>query len=123
MTPDLIVDSGSSTPPYEQLHDQLARYISSGLLRPGQRLPPIRQLAGDLGLAPGTVARAYTELEREGLIKTRRPQGTFVADQPNDVSGAALLDRLAEAFASQARQLGVGPDEAVRALRSAYRTG
>ncbi len=115
---DLLIDTASSTPAWEQLRDQLSRYIAGGQLGVGTRLPAIRQLAGDLGLAPGTVARAYTELERDGLVRTRRPQGTFVTDH---APGApALLARLAETFAQQAQQLGAGPAEAVRALRAAY---
>jgi GntR family transcriptional regulator len=116
----LSVDTASSTPAWEQLRDQLARYIAGGQLTPGTRLPAIRQLAGDLGLAPGTVARAYSELERIELIRTRRPQGSFVSD--GRPSAPALLARLAETFAAQAQQLGAGPDDAVRALQTAYRT-
>lgn len=119
---DLSVDTASSTPAWEQLRDQLARYIAGGQLAPGTRLPAIRPLAADLGLAPGTVARTYTELERVGLIRTRRPQGSFVTEQRPAESAPALLARLAEAFASQSQQLGAGPEEAIRALRSAFRT-
>jgi len=117
---DLVVDTASSTPVWEQLRDQVARYVASGQLPPGTRLPAIRQLANDLGVAPGTVARAYSELERDGLITTRRAQGSFVATGRKQ-SAPALLERLAETFALQAKQLGAGQEEAVRALRTAYR--
>jgi GntR family transcriptional regulator len=123
MTPNLSIDTASSTPPYEQLSDQLARYIVGGQLSAGSRLPAIRQLAHDLGLAPGTIARAYTELEHTGLIHTRRPQGSFVTDNPRrKTPEPARLARLAEAFATQVRQLGVGQDEAITALRTAFHT-
>jgi DNA-binding transcriptional regulator YhcF (GntR family) len=118
---ELVVDTASSTPAWEQLRDQFSRYIVSGQLEPGTRLPAIRQLAGDLGLAPGTVARTYSELEREGLIRTRRPQGSFVSERHPTAAAPALLARLAETFAAQAQQLGAGADDAVRALRAAYR--
>lgn len=59
----------SPVPPYEQLREQIAGLIATGLLQAGQRLPPVRQLAADLGLAGGTVARAYRELEQAGLVE------------------------------------------------------
>ncbi len=115
----LILDTTSTTPPYEQLRDQLRLQIVGGTLPPGSRLPAIRQLAADLGIAPGTVARAYAELEQEALVLSRRAKGTVVADtSPN--AGTALLSQLAATFARQAEQLGVSADEAVRAFRRAY---
>ena len=80
--PALTVDTGNPTPPYEQLRRQLAELIQSAALQPGDRLPPLRQLAADLGLAVGTVARAYRELESAGLISSRRGGGTRVTQQP-----------------------------------------
>ena len=67
------VDAQSPVPPYEQLRAQIATLAASGVLRGGDRLPTIRQLAGDLGLAAGTVARAYTELEAAGVLDHSRP--------------------------------------------------
>jgi GntR family transcriptional regulator len=117
----VALDSASSIPPYEQLRDQLERLISSGEIAAGHRLPSIRQLAADLGVAPGTIARAYADLERAGLIRSRRPQGTFV--QPGAVRSRQrdLLREMADRYAEQARQLGIDSDEAVRALQAAYR--
>jgi DNA-binding transcriptional regulator YhcF (GntR family) len=80
--PQLSVASTDPTPPYEQVRRQLAALIGDGVLPPGERLPPLRQLAGDLGLAVGTVARAYRELEAAGLVVGRRGGGTRVAAQP-----------------------------------------
>ena len=77
--PLLTVDTSNPTPPYEQLRRQLAELIQSAALAPGDRLPPLRQLAADLGLAVGTVARAYRELESAGLISSRRGGGTRVS--------------------------------------------
>ncbi|MGN6687719.1 MAG: GntR family transcriptional regulator, partial [Actinomycetales bacterium] len=64
----LTVDTVSPVPPYEQIRGQIEAMVAAGSLVTGERLPPIRQLANDLGVATGTVARAYTELERQGLI-------------------------------------------------------
>jgi DNA-binding transcriptional regulator YhcF (GntR family) len=103
-TTTLTVDPADPTPPYEQLRRQLHDLISSGALAEGYRLPPVRQLAGDLGLAVGTVARTYRELEQAGLVTTRRAAGTRVADnaaQPLDV-----LAELTGQYLRRARALG-----------------
>jgi DNA-binding transcriptional regulator YhcF (GntR family) len=111
---DLTVDPGDPTPPYEQLRRQLVDLITARLLPVGERLPPVRQLAGDLELAPGTVARAYRELERAGLLTTRRGAGTRVAAVSAD-AGNFLAD-LTETFVRRARTLGYSDaqiDEAI----------
>lgn len=82
MTAGISVDLGSATPPYEQIRSQASSLIALGTLAPGTRLPTVRSLAADLGIAAGTVARAYRELEQAGLIETRRRNGTVVAGTP-----------------------------------------
>ena len=76
------MDLDSATPPYEQIRAQVSSLIALGTLAPGSRLPTVRSLAADLGIAAGTVARAYRELEQSGLIETRRRNGTVVAGTP-----------------------------------------
>jgi DNA-binding transcriptional regulator YhcF (GntR family) len=88
------IDDDSPIPPYRQLVDQMLALIASGSLPVGQRLPPVRQLAADLGLANGTVARAYRLLEEAGVLETRGRQGTFVARQHQDLSEEERLDVL-----------------------------
>lgn len=73
--PAVHVDTASPVPPYEQIRAQLAALITTGRMPEGERLPTVRQLAADLGLAAGTVARAYRELEAASLIRTRRGAG------------------------------------------------
>lgn len=110
--PALVVSTDDPTPPYEQLRRQLVDLIGAGALGPGQRLPPLRQLAADLGLAVGTVARTYRELEAAGLVRSRRGGGTKVVDALPDVGTAErerLLRQHAEAYVRQA--LGLGADE------------
>ena len=75
----LTVDVGAAEPPYEQVRAQLAGLIARGALAEGDRLPTVRALAADLGIAVNTVARAYKELEAEGLVTTGRRAGTTVA--------------------------------------------
>jgi DNA-binding transcriptional regulator YhcF (GntR family) len=118
------VDTTSPTPPYEQIRSQIARMISSGVLAAGSQLPPIRQLAGDLGLAANTVARAYRELEGEGLVASRVRHGTIVTGSRTRLPRAEVRRRLADgarAYAALARQLGVNPAEAESAVRAQLR--
>jgi GntR family transcriptional regulator len=118
--PLLRVDLSRPVPPYEQLRTQLAGLVASGQLPPGRKLPSVRQLAGDLGLAPGTVARAYTELESAGLISTRQRGGTFVASpSPPDGGRQRALAAAADNFVAKVRELGMSNDAAEAAVRQA----
>ena len=109
----LRVDGTSRTPPYEQLRTAVIEAIRDGRLAPGARLPTVRDLAGQIGLAVNTVARAYRELETAGVVETRGRQGTFVARQdPTDIAMAAA----ARVYADAARALGVGMAQARRYL-------
>ncbi|MFJ8104325.1 GntR family transcriptional regulator [Streptomyces sp. NPDC096132] len=121
--PAVRVDTTSQVPPYEQIRAQLAALILTGRLTEGDRLPTVRQLAADLGLAPGTVARAYRELEAAELIRTRRGAGTRVAALPSEPQhpDAARLATLARDFTSAARALGAGTDAILTAVREALR--
>ena len=74
----LAVDAELETPPFQQIIDQLRGFIERGELRSGDALPTVRQLAGDLGVAPNTVARAYTELQEEGWLTSDGRRGTRV---------------------------------------------
>jgi len=105
--PALTVVVDDPTPPYEQLRRQLTDLIRYGVLRPGERLPPLRQLAADLGLAVGTVARTYRELETAGLVVSRRGGGTRVAATSRlGPDPADALRERAAAFVRDARLLG-----------------
>ena len=90
----ISVDVASPVPPFEQIRQQLHDRIVDGTLASGARLPTIRQLATDLQLAPGTVARAYAELEAAGLVETNRSKGTRVrATTATDDAVRAAADR------------------------------
>ena len=88
MSAQITVDLDSALPPYEQIRTQISTLISLGELAAGAKLPTVRALATDLGVATGTVARAYKELEAEGLISSRRRAGTVV----NDVAVQQVFD-------------------------------
>ncbi|WP_457963173.1 GntR family transcriptional regulator [Arthrobacter sp. D1-29] len=89
MNAGISIDLRSATPPYEQIRSQIASLIAIGSLSPGSRLPTVRSLAADLGIAAGTVARAYKELEASGLIESRRRLGTVVAPGIRGGAGGA----------------------------------
>jgi DNA-binding transcriptional regulator YhcF (GntR family) len=111
----IAVDPDSPVPPYEQVRAQLAGLIEAGELAAEVRLPTVRQLADDLGLAVNTVARAYRELEGAGLIETRGRHGSFVAPRDSDERTEAV--RATRDFTAVLRRLGIGPQEALALLR------
>lgn len=121
----LVVAHDDPTPPYEQLRRQLVDLIVSGSLAAGTRLPTVRQLANDLALAAGTVARTYKELEAAHLVETRRSAGTRVSEKLNQqpTNSADLLARYAHEYVRRVRSLGVNTNEAVDAITRALTAG
>ncbi len=118
------VDPRSPVPPYEQIRVRVNELVSTGALRPGDRLSTVRQLAEDLGVAPGTVQRAYRELETEGVVESRGRHGTVVAERqrsrlPRDRRQA--LRRAASQFIDFAHSIGAQPPEIDEALDAARR--
>ena len=119
MTPmdTVSVDSASAEPPYEQVRRQLAAGAASGNLGPGHKLPTVRQLAADLGLANNTVAKAYRALETDGVIETRGRAGTFIACRRlSDTEAVAA----AESYVLVARRQGLSSDEAIRLVERSW---
>ncbi|WP_237728288.1 GntR family transcriptional regulator [Cellulomonas sp. APG4] len=113
----LQVDPASHVPPFEQVRAQIEALCERGELEPGHRLPTVRRLADDLGLAVNTVARAYRELEQAGVVETRGRHGTFVAMRGADVEREGRV--AAVAFARRARELGLGAEQALVLVREA----
>ena len=111
----VTVDPASPMPPFQQVRDQIADAIETATLAPAVRLPPVRQLACDLGLAVNTVARSYRELELAGLVETRGRHGTFVATGPSPARKAAA--REATKFVRAMRALGIGEEESLAIVR------
>ncbi|RKS05696.1 DNA-binding transcriptional regulator YhcF (GntR family) [Nocardiopsis sp. Huas11] len=133
------VEPRGPLPPYEQIRRQILALVVSGELAPGARLPTIRQLSGDLNVAPNTVARAFRELEAVGVLSSRRRHGTSVTDDAREHARAALsgaapppaagtapptrppdLEEAARAFTAHAHGLGHGLDEALEAVRRSW---
>lgn len=113
----ISVDPSSPVPPYEQVRAAIAAAVNDGSLSPGARLPTVRELAGNLALAPNTVARAYRELESVGVVETRGRRGTFVAAPPEDPVDAARL--AAQAYAERCREVGVDREDALALVQMA----
>lgn len=111
------IDAASTVPPYEQLRLQILDAANEGRLPVGTRLPPVRALAGHLGLAVNTVARAYRELEQAQVVTTRSRAGTVVAAGGDN--GRSRVAEAARAYADAVRANGVSEEEAVSFLRAA----
>jgi len=95
----ICLDPADKTPPFEQIKAEIIRLIAAGALPVQHRLPSIRQLAGDLGVAPNTVARAYRELEADGFVRSRGRRGTTVARTatPSTQPSGAIDDAVTDA--------------------------
>jgi len=117
----IVIDAGSPVPPFEQLRAQLAGQIHDRTLAVGTRLPAIRRLAADLGLAVNTVGRAYRELEEAGLIQTRGAAGSFVSAAGEQ--GRERASRAAAEYAAVVASIGIGTDEALRIVQAALTRG
>ena len=113
----LRLDDGSATALFEQVRLGVIDAVRDGRLAPGDRLPTVRELAGELGLAVNTVARAYRELEAAGIVETRRRMGTVVARSD---PAAAAMAQAAIQYAATTRALGLGRAEALRYLDAEF---
>lgn len=82
----IAVDPGSSIPIYAQIVESVERLVATGRLRPGAQLPTVRQLAVDLRVNANTIARAYLELDRRGVISSQQGRGTYVSDRPDAIA-------------------------------------
>lgn len=114
---DIPLDHRAPMPPYEQLRQAIIARVRSGELAAGAKIPTVRGLAAQLGLAPNTVARAYRELEQDGVLETRGRLGSYIAstgDPTRDVAG-----RAANEYVAVIRRLGLHDEDALNYLRAA----
>ena len=111
----LSIDPDSSVPIYIQIEDSIHSLIAAGQIQPGEQLPTIRELAADIRVNLNTVARAYFELDREGVISTQRGKGTFVSGVPDqkqiEKKRQKLLYSIIESALKEASNLGYSVDE------------
>ena len=115
------IQPSSGTPIYLQILNQVKYLVASEQLAPEEEIPPIRALAEQLVINPNTVARAYLELERAGIVVKKHGSGTFVAERPPSVGKKQrqkILTERVDALLTEAKQLGVGVEELFELLRS-----
>src|SRR4051794_38481614 len=118
------INGASRLPIYQQRVQQVREAIARGDLKPEERLPSVRQLSRDLVINPNTVARAYTELEREGLVINRPGRGVFVAEPKGELTEDARRRRLLESldgFLTEAVHLGFSEEEVSRLVTARSR--
>lgn len=114
-------DGSSGVPIYRQLMEQVRHLIGTGALAPGERLPGIRRLAEELVMNPNTVAKAYRELERDGVLVLRHGAGAFVAEDAPPLDRTALLEEaqpIVRRMVERMRELGATEAEVQRLVRS-----
>lgn len=123
----ISIDTRDATPIYAQLERALRAAIASGRLRPGDQLPTVRQLAVDLRINANTVARVYTDLERAGVIETRRGVGSFVSATPAQAHPPREHDRRLRTFVTRVLadidRAGFTADEVVAAITAQKQGG
>ena len=120
----IVVDPNSGVPVYRQVIDQIRFHVSTGLLQPGDELPSTRALSNRLGINPMTISKAYSFLERDGVVQRRPGRPLIVKAVENREAEARRSDQVREALAPAVRiirQLGVKPDEATRTLEEMLR--
>jgi len=114
------IDPKSALPIYRQISDQIRRAVAAGQLMPGDQLPSVRDLAAQLLVNPNTVARVYRDLERDGLLETRRGMGTYVsasAAAMADAERRRLVSDQLEKAARDVRAFGISAEEAAEMFR------
>jgi GntR family transcriptional regulator len=118
------LDFRSREPIYSQIVEQVKAQVAAGVLKPGDQLPTVRQLAADLCINFNTVARAYRILHEDGVISTQQGRGTFILDQPIPAGAEqrrlrrARLAELTERFLAEAERLGYEPEEILKSVDS-----
>ena len=124
--PRIRVDPTLPTPIWSQIEEGVRYLVVSGVLRPAEALPSVRDLAREQRINPNTVAKAYQRLAEAGFLETRRGEGTFVAEHPPAMPAAEksrVLREGATRFSTLAVNLGATQAEAVSSLQSAWPTG
>lgn len=124
-TMHIEINPRSSTPLYSQIADRIRRSVATGVLQPGDQLPRVRELAEQLRVNPNTVARAYRDLQTEGLLTARQGSGTFVSDEAAAIGAREqrrVLQEMLDEAARTADGLGVSRDDFRAMAERAART-
>jgi GntR family transcriptional regulator len=121
----LHIATGDGMPIYLQIANQVKHLVASQRLEPGDEIPPIRVLAQQLLVNPNTVARAYLELERDGVVVKRHGSGTYISDKGSPLARKErlkiLTDRV-DALLAEARHLEVEPEDLIKLVKERQQT-
>ena len=124
-TMQLHISTGDGVPIYLQIANQVKHLVASGRLAPGDEIPPIRVLAHQLLVNPNTVARAYLELERDGVVVKRHGSGTYISDGGSPLARKERLKILAQrvdALLTEARHLEVAPEDLLKLIHQRHQS-
>jgi GntR family transcriptional regulator len=117
---DLKLDFRSELPIYTQIVEQIRHLVANGVLKPGDQLPTVRQLATELRVNFNTIARAYRLLDEAGLISTQQGRGTYIWEQPSAATTQKLrrqvLDELTRKYLEEATNLGFSLEEVAQGM-------
>jgi GntR family transcriptional regulator len=117
---DITINVTDGVPIYRQIVNQVKYLVASGLLSPGEELPPIRTLALQLKVTPNTIVKAYGELETSGIVHKRRGSGTFVSETRPQLAlreRRRIIEGRIDAVLAEAHQLNFTPDDVLRMVR------
>ena len=120
MAVKLSLNNSSGVPYYRQIVNQVIYGVANSLLKPGERLPTVRQLAVDLQINLNTISKAYSELEIRGVVNTQQGTGTFIAEGNTNIDPEEKskgLERLCASFLDEVSTLGVSSSEAISTLK------
>lgn len=118
------LDLTSRTPIYEQLYNNVMRLISAGVLKPNDKLPPVRTLACELSVNPNTVSKAYKLLEQDGYICSAVGKGSFISPDLNALSAEKqLASEKLKAALKEAQRVGISREEILKLTDEAFKGG
>jgi len=117
---DITISVADGVPIYRQIVNQIRYMVASGLLKPGEEIPPIRTLALQLKVTPNTIVKAYDELETAGIVRKRRGAGTYVSDGQSPLASRErnrIMEQRVDALLAEAHQLDFSPDAVLSLFR------
>ena len=115
----ISIDYTNRTPIYEQIVNEVERFVTLGVYKPKQRIESVRELASNLGINPNTVKKAYDELERRGVITTLSTKGTFITDDTKSLTKSKIDEKIEGIILeiSELEKLGISKDEIIKRLK------
>ena len=117
---DITISVSDGVPIYRQIVNQVRYMVASGLLEPGEEIPPIRTLALQLKVTPNTIVKAHDELESAGIVRKRRGAGTYVSERPSPLARRErnrIIEQRVDALLAEAHQLDFTAEDVLSVLR------